>query len=64
MSAHDRRDGIGDFGVAEYLVKFDEVHLVGYCTPVLDFGGHYLFGGFGGLFLNLRTIRFNSDNKR
>jgi hypothetical protein len=55
MSAHDRRDGIGDFCVAEYLVKFDEVHLVGYYTPVLDFGG---------LFLNLRTIRFNSDNKR
>jgi len=36
MPAHDWRDGIGDFCVTDYLAEFDEVHLTGYFTPVLD----------------------------
>src|SRR5260370_346851 len=34
MSAHDWRDGIGDFCVADYLAEPNEVHLISYSTPV------------------------------
>jgi hypothetical protein len=27
MSAHDRRNGVGDFGITNYLAKFDQVCL-------------------------------------
>jgi hypothetical protein len=36
MSAHDWRDGIGDFCVANYLSELNPVHLVKYSTPVPD----------------------------
>jgi hypothetical protein len=36
MSAHDWRDRIGDFCVANYLVEFNEMHLLRYSTRVRD----------------------------
>src|ERR1700731_3514945 len=33
MSAHDRRDGVGEFWVAEYLAELNVVHLVLHYTP-------------------------------
>jgi len=36
MSAHDRRDDVGDFCVADYLAELDQVHGVRYSTLVLD----------------------------
>jgi len=36
MSAHDWRDGIGDFCVANYLAELNKVHLISYSTPALD----------------------------
>jgi hypothetical protein len=33
MSAHDWRDGIGDFCVADYLAELNQVHLVRQYTP-------------------------------
>jgi hypothetical protein len=33
MSAHDWRDGIGDFCVADHLAELNEVHLVRHSTP-------------------------------
>ena len=50
MSVHDRRDGIGDFCVADYLAEFDEVHLVRYYTPVLDVRWSFVCSHFGPYF--------------
>jgi hypothetical protein len=36
MFAHDWGDSISDFCVADYLAKFNPVHLGQYSTPVLD----------------------------
>ena len=33
MSAHDWRDGVGDFCVAEYLAELNEVRRVLHYTP-------------------------------
>jgi hypothetical protein len=50
MSVHDRRDGIGDFCVADYLAEFDEVHLVRHYTPVLDVRWSFVCSHFGPYF--------------
>ena len=47
MSADDCRDGIGDLCVADYLAEFDEVHLMGYSTPVLDMRLLFVWSRFG-----------------
>ena len=47
MSADDCRDGIGDLCVADYLAQFDEVHLLGYSTPVLDIRLLFVWSRFG-----------------
>ena len=37
VSAHDWRDRIGDFCVADYLVELNVAHYAGYSAPVLGF---------------------------
>jgi hypothetical protein len=46
MSAHDWRDGIGHFCVADYLAELNQVHLLGTLHQSWIYGS-YLFGAFG-----------------
>ena len=46
MPVHDWEDGIGHFGVAEYLAELIEVHLVGLLYTQSWMLGGYLFGPF------------------
>jgi hypothetical protein len=45
MVAHNWKDGIGDFGIADYLVELNEMHLVRHYTLILDVW-LFLFGAF------------------